>query len=222
MELHVTFTGLCMFVPQPKRRLVHVLMPATPVDIGGKHVHRHDLTLSYAGGGSLDMSGWYLDLSEFSSSGTVTKLPPEVLDAGAPAAVSVDTMQFGNSPRTTVTSRITLPAATRVEVDAAKKILWSVHVLNAANSEIKRDNYRLVHELTWVIRIPDVTVFTGWQRKPLTTGGTTGEKLPDPHPSGEVVALAIKHVMPGMGPLGVDEEAEHFQAYYSIFGSSQI
>ncbi|HEX8361910.1 MAG TPA: hypothetical protein VF613_17455 [Longimicrobium sp.] len=205
MDLHVTFKGLCLFVPDPNGKLMHVLLPATKGS--GGHVHAHDAKLHYKGARE-SLHGRVLDLSMAGGTGAKIDVGENAFPAGMLIGKAIDSKQWDLCPRESVAARITLPRAGTVK--PGKPIKFRVE----EGSDIRR--FRLTNEVTWIVPGVNIDPKT-WVLNPLCPASG-----PRPHPLGELtgkeVKLRIEHLptRPGNKP-EIGAPAEHVEVYYTLF-----
>jgi len=124
-DLHITFSGLCLFARDPGARQMHVLMPTTDVEVQGcegmpmycpTHIPWLLYDRQYEVGGSpgkqmeaVPLGGTSQTLGDGSSDAD-TQLPTEVADLGAAAGATV--------PAKYVHKPIVRPLATRITLNA--------------------------------------------------------------------------------------------------------
>jgi len=199
--LEITFTGLFLFVPeprQPKRRL-HVLLPATGGNTG---VHQHTATLHQAESGTGPIVFANEDLRITGSTGTVLFPPPEAIDLE-------EITQGKRFPRAALTSanptnvhaRVVLPRATSIKPGQVAR--WHIDGLGERT---------LTHRLVWRLEGLSGTSVSV-ERDPFGNGDKTTKVF---HQNSEgVVHLCIQHLPPDHGEQpSIGFEAEHFQAFY--------
>jgi hypothetical protein len=210
MDLHVTFTGLCLFVRDPTSSNMHVLMPGTGAGGGGGHVGKHHVALDYPGGIPLDMEGWTLDLSGLGSTGGGMLPPSQIIDVGRLAGKGVHKEQFGldPDPPNSVAARITLPPVKHFE--PGETATWTVEPEDGtAGGEVT-----LTHDVTCVVEGINHAAFR-WERKKLVSGDV--DELLRPRPMGNVVTLLVRHLPHVPEVLTPNAESKHFQAYLKVF-----
>lgn len=202
MEIHITFVGLCLFVPERDR--VHVLLPNTGGD------HRHDPQIFYAGIGikSSSLNRFSLDLTDLHAGGATQPLP-NVLDVEAVVGGPIPPDTAGNDAGQKVAVRITLPLADAV--DPGDTAVWRVET---EDGQVR--DHELTHQLTWIIRDGDICN-VDWVRTPLSGGGGGTERLglPIPDPDG-VVRIHVLHLPDHPHVVKVNEEAPHPQFFYAL------
>jgi hypothetical protein len=205
MRLTVTFTGLCLFVPDPSGRSMHVLLPAT----GGGHVHEHRAKLTFQGT-EWDLRDRFLDLSGAGGKGTIGRMDEGAFDVREIVGRPVDARQLGRNPGHAVAARITLPLADGVKVGKTARYRYTFKKKDG--TEVKR-NPRLSNEFTWTV--PDVSISEGaWQLLALR-----GNAAPDRLPAltgGEIV-LKVSHLPDEDPGICEGDPVHHAHAYYDVY-----
>ncbi|HEU0080354.1 MAG TPA: hypothetical protein VFQ76_22085 [Longimicrobiaceae bacterium] len=215
MDLHVKFTGLCLFVPDVTARRMRVLIPSHHE--GGAHVDPHEVKLNYRGGTpNLDMEKWFLDLSGAGGTGDKLTVGDFALDAGARAERRVDSKQWSKDARKSIVSHVTLPRAS--ELEPGRPVNWLVRIMQPDGTVVDEFPRDLTHHVTYVIKDVDAGYFKTWQRHPLRPkSGDVPEHLPEPIPTGDIIILEVTHLPKTNVPLKKGQESTHFQAFHNVF-----
>jgi hypothetical protein len=220
--LEISFNCLCVFVPEPDKNTVHVLMPATQGH-GGQHgstlhvvrlLHRN---LALQGGVALEK--WALVLGP--DVGTAdTTLEPQEPPAHDAEMVNLSTISHKQLDRTLITDPDPRIAA-RVTLRAGKLL----RIKSLAKWHLNGKKVFMAHEATW--RIDDLP---GGPLEwiPLDQPGT-----PPPTPplqflsqlsaDGDgVYRISLFHVSeealpPNTGTLNIDKVKAHFRLFYALF-----
>lgn len=229
-SLELQFNCLCLFVPDPENRVVHVLMPATNGHPGHEH-HEHVVRMlhkSFPGDEKQlgrGMEGWALTLGpEEATADTSLRLPPAAFQGGELPDLSevteevtgikkmVDRELLGLNPGPYVAARITLRSGGVSRM--ASEATWRLG---------DRD-YALAHQVTW--RMSDVSHQPTWER----LNGQPGVAPPpsplptlnDLEPEDDFgIKLRIFHVTPEalppkVGTLSPEVMQAHYRAHYVL------
>ncbi len=228
--LELQFNCLCLFVPDPVRKAVHVLMPATNGQSGHeghgddhKHVVRmlhHSFEEEERRKGR-DMEGWALSLGakndRWDPVEALAPVDPEKAALPDLSAIDdrlrVDPSLLGPDPGSRVAARITLYSgkAHRMAAEARWKI---------GETELP-----LAHQVTWKLEVDPRAGLT-WERlKDRADARPPLETLKDLEPEDDHLGykLRIFHVTekalpPRGGTLKPREMREHYRAFYPLLG----
>lgn len=228
-KLRITFSGLCLFVPEPVGETgtgrMHVLMP-------GMYCHhhnpadRHVAVLSYDAGSLVEggpvlgvpalakITG--LDLSFGAGDAASLALCGEIVDLTTVTGRPVDADHLGDDTRRKLAARVTLGAGAITRV--APGVCW----------EWTPGEFRpIAHRVEWEIEdVPgDSLEIVG---TPLA-GGAAARSLGTLYPTDGLLSLEVFHETPQdlpPDPLPVDHQPPpmpgdvpmHFSAYYGLFG----
>lgn len=236
-SLELQFNCLCLFVPDPENRVVHVLMPATNGEPGHEH-HKHVVRMfhkSFKGENAKgekeqdkgrDMEGWALTLGpEEASADTSLNLPPGAFKGGELPNLSditkevtgiekmVDRALVGPNPGAGVAARITLRSGGISRM--ASEATW----------RLGNRDYALAHQVIW--RMSDVGHQPTWERldgTPQTDPPLATLKGLEPEDDFGV-KLKIYHVTdealpPTVGTLDPAVMREHYRAHYLLLGEN--
>jgi len=230
--LELQFNCLCLFVPDPAARVVHVLMPGTNGHEGHEHPRHVVRMLHHSFEGKTDekedrlygrgMEGWALTLGPDNASADTSLLPPQgALPGGVLPDLSkitgrtLDPGLVGMNPGAGVAARITLRSGKVTRM--ASESTWA----------IGNDTIALAHQVTW--RMWDVEPELKWEplggrpqtqtypRPPLAT-------LDELEPEDDLdYRLRIFHVTddalpPRGGTLKPSEMRSHFRGFYPLLG----
>ncbi|WP_420128589.1 hypothetical protein [Longimicrobium sp.] len=212
MELHIKFTGLCLFVHPAGSARTHVLMPHVHDHGGG--IEPHFVWCTFPGGNRVRIEGYAI---EFSAATNATQGAPDatVVNVGTLAHKGVDAPQLGLTPRGSVAARVTLPPAS--DVDYGDTATWDVEV-----EQSTVDTRPFTHQLVWKIR--NITSDVAWTVRPLQYQGPHAP-VPAPappagtipHGSGTVhVEVSCLPEPVPTTPIPIGQEATHFQAYLTL------
>lgn len=207
MEVHVTFVGLCMFVPDPAGSHMHVLLPKS----GGSH--QHDVQVFYPGiePGRPKFNRVYLDLTPLRENGVFPHRLDHMLDVEDVVGYPVSRDTTGADTREKVFVRISLPPAD--DVRFGPTAVW-----NVIDKDGNTHKCPLTHQVTWIIRSADICPVK-WELKPLHGSGNSqvlGRPIPDPD---GVIRISVVHL-----PLHPhrtnpqDPTAPHADLYYQVSG----
>jgi hypothetical protein len=232
-SLELQFNCLCLFVPDPENRVVHVLMPAThghPGHEGHQHVVRM-FQKSFTNGNEQlkgrDLAGWALTLGpDEASADTSLSLPPGAFKGGELPNLGkvteevkgikamVDRALVGPDPGPGVAARITLRSGGISRM--ASEATWRLGT---------RD-YALAHQVVW--RMSDVGQQPTWERLNAPPQAAQVEPplqtLNGLEPEDDFgVKLRIYHVTdealpPTVGILSPAVMQEHYRAHYLLLG----
>ena len=202
MDLHVKFTGLCLFVPDPEdASRTHVLMPFS------HGMHKHMVKLQYAGGPSNPVidKAW-VDISVKGQTGGGA-LPAEVIPVGGIVDRKIKKEQRNKkSVHAKLTAGFTLPRiGSVVPGDTAT---WEL-----SGDGVPTRHVTLTHQVTWIIRSIDENTLA-------LTHHVNGSEvpLPRPLPTGNEIRIDIEHLPADANYcLQVGEEARHFHMYVDVF-----
>ena len=226
--LQIEFVGVCMFVPDPVKRMFYVLMPGTGHEDHAGHAPPHVVRLcvdtAYLVKGSSGPNGVIalavmdgVDLS-FGARRLDEKFPPalgtDVVEVGAEPSRPISPIALGDSPGSVLAGRATLFSGTRLPPSAEDGVCWTYEGKDG----------RLVNRLRWSIDCEgeSLTLSPG---TPFMEG-IPAPKIPTLYPIDQVVKVSIYHAplddlppnpdTPGRKPSPGDA-ANHFNAYYSLF-----
>jgi hypothetical protein len=214
MELHIKFTGLCLFVHPAGAARTHVLMPHAHDHGGG--IEPHFVRCRFPGGNPVRIEGYAI---EFSANTSAAQGAPDarVVNVGTFADKRVDADQLGLKPRGSVAARLTIPPASGV--DYGETAEWEVVVeQNTAAIE------PFTHHLVW--KITGITGDVTWTVQPLQyqdTHGPTPAPAPAsgtiPHSPGDVYVVEVTNLPEPAptDPIPIGDEAKHFQGYLAVF-----
>jgi hypothetical protein len=200
MDLHVKFTGLCLFVPDPEDATrMHVLMPTS-------HMDKHTVRLAYTGGPAdpvIDRAWIELAVQGKAGSGA---LPEQVINVGDIVDRRIEKAKRDKKNiHRKLTAGFTLPRSGRFE--PGETAGWEL----SADGTTHR--VTLTHQVTWIVEnIDPSTLF-------LTRHANGKEtKLPSPQGTDGTIKIDIKHLpADAYYCLGMDEEARHFHMYLDVF-----
>jgi hypothetical protein len=202
MDLHVKFTGLCLFVPDPEdASQTHVLMPFS------RGMHKHTVKLQYAGGPSnIVIDKAWVDISVEGQTGNGGALPAEVIPVGRIVDRKIKKEQRNKkNVHAKLTAGFTLPRLGRVV--PGETAGWELSVDGTTR------RVTLTHQVTWIIRSIDESTLC-------LTHYVNGSEVPLPHPqsTGNEIHIDIEHLPADANYcLGLDEEARHFHMYLDVF-----
>lgn len=226
--LRITFSGLCLFVPEPVANgtgRMHVLMPGmfghhhSPED---RHVPVvvYDAGSLVQGGPSLGvpalarLTGYTLSLGEGDTAGL--SLCSQIVDLAQITGRPVDPDHLGPDTQKKLTSRITLRAGAITRV--APGVCW----------EMRPGEFRpIAHRVEWEIpNFPGDSLALAGQ--PLSGGGTARE-MGTLYPRNGMLNIEILHETPQElppDPLPMEQHVmpnpgdppRHFSAFYTLFG----
>lgn len=219
LNLHITLTGMFLFVRDPSGAKMHVLAPSTGHDPqGGPHVHDHDPFLVYdlryedpfssSSPKIVPLEEWGMDLSAFT--GTGSKLNPNegVVNLLDLVGRRLDHVQLnrGNA-RNSVHSLLTLPLANAIE---ARRPLTTW--------EIDGQPFELTHQITWIVEgISQAELLLERSRMRGSIMETIATLRPF-DPTDPTIRLFFVHLPDGPETTaGPGFRAEHFAAYYRPF-----
>jgi len=232
--LELQFNCLCLFVPVPDQKVVHVLMPATNDHAGhaghAKHVVRvlHKSFPEKENVLGRGMEGWALTLgtrdaktNTFAAPDANTDLSPPAgainsgvlpdLTSLTSAANTVAPGLRGDSPGNLVAARITLRSGKVTRIDS--EATW----------EIKRTEFPLAHRVTW--EMPGDDVMVEWRGLNNTTPATRPfDTLDTLEPEDDLgYKLRVFHVTedalpPKGGTLKPSVMREHYRAFFPLIG----
>lgn len=214
LKLHVTLTGMCLFVPDPGGTKMHVLMPETGNDPdGGPHVHDHDPFLVYdqrheskdaaESPRVLPLEGWAVDLSGSAGTGTKLTLGTGIVNLRDLTERKLDRPQLDRNARKSVASILTLPKATYIT--PGPLVQWEIEKLG---------KIWMTHQVTWTVE------GIGGSSIPLVRAEMRGKKtetIAELRPFGgtDTVRLHVVHLPDGPDPKPTASfKATHFAAYY--------
>lgn len=206
MEVHITFVGLCLFVPDKDGKRVHVLLPKT----SGHHKHYPQIMYPGLQAAANVLNRVYLDLTPLHSGGSVQPLE-KLLDVQAVVGKPVPSEVPDNDPKEKLALRVTLPLADYVV--PGEIALWEVK-----KADGKVDEQLLTHQLTWVIRSGEICD-VAWELKPLSTSRSGAKTLgrPIPDPDG-VVRIHVLHLPEKPVIVEPGKEAHHAEEFYKVTG----
>ncbi len=228
--LRVTFSGLCLFVPQRVGESgdgrMHVLMPGMSCHHHGAH-DRHVPVLVYDAGSLIadgpflgvpalaKLTGHTVDLGEGDDASLA--LCSQIVDLAEVTGRPVDADHLGADTRNKLAARVTLAAGSMTRV--APGVCW----------EMRPGEFRpIAHRVEWEIPgLPgDSLTLTA---RPLRGGGALRE-LGTLYPRNGVLNLEVIHETPQdlpPDPLPMEHQPvpmpgdspHHFAAFYSLFGA---
>jgi len=233
-DLRITFTGLCLFVPDPPRTCMHVVFPDTS---GTTMAHRAMLTYdsAYDVQGATQLSRRLTCLSverrritlpdpSIYTGGAAPEdidlaLPDEVIDLGADAGagtVSAALLQAGASP---VNAEVVLAAGRVTDYRPAAMFTF------ASAAGPRRGPRPLANRVEWTLRDIPGSTFPLVNALDLDTRAST-PLLSPLHALGRTIRLTISHLpaaeLPGAQPPVPASPAAlpaHFRTYYTLFGN---
>lgn len=235
-KLTLVINCLCLFVRDEQEKTVHVLMPATGHtghdghDGGGGHQHPEHLVQvlhrSFDKGQEKDkgrsMKGWALVLGEGDASADTTLEPP-VLPPLGDEVVNLTNLIDKEIERRLVADQHNPEVAARITLRSGRV----TRVVAEAEWELKNRSIFLAHQVTWeMLGVPhDLT----WIKLDPNAGDPPLKSLKELEPEDNLgYRIEIHHVtnegLPPTsgGPLKPEEMAEHFRAFYSLFGMGQV
>jgi hypothetical protein len=196
--LEMTFTGLFLFVPDRANSKLHVLLPTT--EHGGHSIDQHKWCLHHENTQTQIMDG-FIDLTEIPASTTWRPLPETIADAGDLVGKTVKHSQLESAADAGIKGRIRL-SAPRI-LASGETALW----------ELRRDEYVF---LTNRLRLGWRVDGTSLKIKIASSADTVVKELrPD---SDGLLRVHFTHLPDDDEEIGIGEEAEHFNAYYHVFG----
>jgi hypothetical protein len=206
--LEITFSGLCLFVPNAAEGVVHVLMPRVENAHGGSRFVARLLAESFAGPAARPMEGWSLVLGN--APGTAdTSLTPEVPSRGE--LLDLSRMTGQKLPRRVLASREMPELTARVTLRAGR-----VHSVEGGSTwEIQGRPVVLAQSLTWRMEgIPDALAWASAG----AVGAPPLESLAELAPADDgLVRLHIHHgPESGLEDVGPGDVQEAFQACYRL------
>jgi hypothetical protein len=211
-RLILEFQGLCLFVPDEQKEVMHVLMPAS-----GSHMP-HDPFIYFdprhdQGGNPIrasePLTGLRWSLSNIVSGGADLNLPPQVLDVAACVGkAGIDRAQVTPGMQTGVGAHLVLTAGKVLCRGPAPKF-------NIGN----RANIPAASMLRWVIDVPDKNVLE-WAFEDID-----GSAVPAPVPLvpiGNDIRLFVHHTPRGGGvPVNVCiPTTNHAPMYYPLLNGT--
>ena len=228
--LRITFSGLCLFVPEPASGTgttgrMHVLMPGM---FGHHHAgaDRHVAALSYDAGALVQggpllgvpalarLTGYTLSFGDGDAADL--RLCPQIPDLTEITNQRVDADHLADDTRRKLVSRVTLGAGRMTRV--AQGVCW----------EWRPGEFRpIAHRAEWEIRDVDADRLT-IVATPLGGGGVS-QPLGTLFPNDGLLSLTVYHdTVENLPPdplpaehqptLKPGEHAPHFSAYYGLFG----
>lgn len=199
-DLTLTISGLTLWVQGEER--MFALLPSTPPSVQ----HQARLRFTPRGGPQeVFLGGWSLDLSGLTGSGGFAALPPGVADVGALARRRLPRRQLGPNPDASLDSRLVLPPPT--EMTRVNSAFWDLgpHV-----------DVEMTYQVTWTLAGVPGDVLT-WGLFGLRD--FKAEPLPDLDPVNGKVEIEVLHLPEPPAPLlRCGDPADHFGAYYGLFG----
>ncbi len=208
MDLHITFRGLCLFVPSNDRKHLHVLFPETSHH-SGPHVHHPEVRYNAFSRKLLKSVFHFGGLRP--SSNTLPSPLPNILPVGRIANKPVLAVLLTDNPGPTVATRISLPAPAKVE--PAEKA-WFTRTENG-----QLECLELTHQVTLVYQDVD----TG-KLKPKTKqlgGSGTIVDLQEPNStSGNVIDVLVTHLPDHDVDICPGQAVEHAPMYYAFLGAA--
>lgn len=227
--LRITFSGLCLFVPEPVANgtgRMHVLMPG----MFGHHHHspedRHVPVVVYdagslvQGGAALGVpslariTGYTLALGQGDTANL--SLCSQIVDLSAITGLPVDPDHLGADAKNKLVTRITLGAGGITRVSPG--VCW----------EMQPGEFRpIANRVEW--EIPDFPGDSLTLEAQLLAGGGTPRALGTLYPRDGRLSIDILHETPQElppEPLGLEhrptlvpgDQPKHFSAFYSLFG----
>jgi hypothetical protein len=235
-KLHITITGMCLFVPEPKRARVHVLLLAPdlcassmPVEeqcsvaqSSARHYPRLFYAHKYEAGSKatdfrcISLDDKVLDLTAFGSKGNAGSIPGAVLDL-TPSSGGVDQKFVGIDPPDVVAAHVILPLAS------------STDYCDSGTWQLGEWSGMVPFEVTWDVNATENAL--DWTLAGLrkTDGGLLLPSLTPQNDAAGVstIELRIKNVMRGDLMPGNPQHPNapvdgkpipHFSAYYCVVG----
>ena len=223
--LRIKFMCLCFFVPDPRNKTMHVLMPATcRHNPGAVEVERHLASLMFPSPGGqldsaghiardgdphvndfIDMGGWALELG----GGGATLDVPEVVVDVTPLTGFV-TRALLDNPHELVSSHVVLAGGGIEDAQGVKGLEWSFNNRQGP----------IAQSVVWKMEMKGDTL--EWSRRSLTDGRV--EPLPSIPAQNGAIELEFHHTTRECFPLprevptrSAEETAKHFAAFYSFF-----
>lgn len=207
MVVHITFIGLCLFVPDPRHPdgpRVHVLLPRS----GFGSVHAHHDQVHYAGMGPLlpTTRGFWMDLTALSTGGTMPAWT-NVLDVESVVGSPVPADQVTNHPGPEVIARITLPLPDSVQ--PGERATFEVTPDGGTPGPVS-----LTHQMTWVYSNADLCT-VDWARTRFVSGVKEQVGMPIAGVDG-VARIYVEHLPAHVHVTMPGERIEHPRAYYAV------
>lgn len=203
-NLEITFRGLFLFVPDPTRRFLHVVLPRTAM-LGNEHEH-HPLwaRLPAEPKDYKPFNDYFVDLRDVPSSGSMAALPSSCANISPHNDCSITPDHVGDSVhRNAIASlRLSLPT----DIAPGPATLW----------ELAGKNAYLTNEMKCIwpdLEISELRV-TFWKRD-----GTS--QVLELEPEGDGWELEFTHVPEEDPFIPKGEFAHHFRSYYTICGSTR-
>jgi|GEM_PF-2506063 len=211
-SLEISINCLCVFVPNPRAGVMHVLMPPTH----GHHEHVVRVLHTGSPPEGKPMEGWALKVGGGGGPAQTTLQPRQ---PAAKGETIVDLSAIAGPIDPTLTHDDAFPrVAARIDLRAG--FLDRLHA--EARWRVRKGRIAMAHQVVWKIEdVSDAQV--AWKRMP---GGTTDQPFASLAElgSGTHLKLDIYHVTRGAlppssaGTLDPDAVREHFMAFYDLFG----
>lgn len=212
MDLHITFRGLCLFVPAKDGKRVDVLFPETSHHAGHRPDHVHHPLLDYRGLSSphkLLKRALHFGGALGAGNGTLPAVIPHLLPAGQIAKKKVPPGQLGDSPNAKVATRISLPAPDD-RVPGAR--VWFHRMANGVPQCMQ-----LTNQITFVYRNVNSGALKPHTRK---LGNPADiDNLDEPQGSSGVIEISITHLPTSEPRVCGGEKAAHVPMYYEFLGA---
>lgn len=218
MQVQITMTGLCLFVPDPDGLSVHVLLPNTSGTFPSGPIHEHRPKVSFTGMAHTlpGIHTYSVDLRPLRPAGGGS-LPAgwtnHLLDVEDIAGAKVPSNRWGEQPEHSITASVRLPLPDSVRA-GRKKVRWKVPQRPSGEKPAS-----LVHQLTWIFEgIPDVMLERRLLRSTSQVVQAVGAPLPG---TDDVIRIDVTNLPLNNYPLCQYEFALHAQAYYAVVPSRE-
>jgi hypothetical protein len=205
-NLVVRFEGLFLFVPDPDRQLLHVLLPRTGFLGGDRHHPQWENLNSTQQPPEFEpFEDVYVDLSGVPAGGPLpSSLPSSVANIAPHNDCSVTADHVSRDLHPNMVAAICLSAPG--DIAPGQATLW----------ELAGRNMYLTNELECIwpdLALPSLN-FTLVSRN----GTSVSREL---QPNGDGWMLKFKHLPEKDHPIGKGNPAHHFRAYYTVCGSNR-
>jgi hypothetical protein len=220
VDVEVTVRGLFLWVLDPDRTKIHLLMPQTdPNKFPGVDpvVPLHEAWLVYNApgvGNCKRLEGYLLDLAGMGGSGGYLRIPNDIVNINTYTAITemIKRKQLRSSKKTpptnAVVARITLPAAGNAPDE-----------VQLATVNFGTYSGALTHSLTWKVPNVDPAYFQSWKLASVTDDTIVQSIDPPVADADNVVRIGVYHIWPNDHDVGPGDPIPppHFIAYYELF-----
>lgn len=208
MELHITFVGLCLFVPEPGHSQgprIHVLLPRS----GFGPVHAHHDQIHYPGMGPLlpTTRGFWLDLTNLRSGGGTMPSWADVLAVESVVGGTVPPDQVTNNPGPEVIARITLPLPDSTV--PGQRATFAVTPKNGTPQPVD-----LTHQMTWIYSNANICA-VDWVRTRFVSGLEEEIGMPIPDVD-DIVRMYVVHLPAHAHVTSPGDPIQHPRAYFAV------